>query len=139
VENRNSIPIAERKQVIARLGGKCQNPDCQWVNADGSRGCTDVRCLHVEQKDVPSKDRGWDKYAKMLKDPNFFERYQVLCANCNWIKRATDAKPAPQRQTRFIDGLGWQIKVGKLWVPFQHHGKEALTAEEVLASATVKK
>src|SRR5271157_2430716 len=123
-----SLTIEHREEVIARLGGKCQNPDCQWINVDGTRGCTDIRCLQVEYKTpTASRYRGWDKYSKMLKDPKFDENYQIVCANCNWIKRADEGVARPsQRETRFTEEKGWEIKIGGLWVPFQRHGKEAL-------------
>jgi hypothetical protein len=130
-----------RHEVIARLGGKCQNPDCSWINADGTRGCTDVRCLQVDYK-IPTseRNRSWGKYTKMLKEEKFFERYQALCANCNSIARVTVGRANPSlRETRFTEGKGWEIKVGEMWIPYQPHKKEALTAGNVLAAAIGKK
>src|SRR5271157_497603 len=39
---------ATRLYLISLLGGRCADPDCAWVNEDGSRGCTDVRCLQID-------------------------------------------------------------------------------------------
>jgi hypothetical protein len=128
---------SERKKVIDRLGGRCQSPDCRWVNPDGTRGCTDLKCLQVDNKNGEGA-RGWDRYLKMIKDPKFAERYQLLCANCNWIKRITNAEGKQrlnQKETRFTEGKGWEIKIGDLWIPYQQHKKEVLSPEKVLSVA----
>lgn len=80
-----------RESIIRKLGGKCSNPACQWLNADGSRGCTDVRCLQVDHvfNDGSKERKEFTQIAlwnKILADTD--GRYQLLCANCNWIKRA---------------------------------------------------
>lgn len=31
-----------------------------------------------------------DYWREILKDPNIKTKYQILCANCNWIKRDTN-------------------------------------------------
>jgi hypothetical protein len=59
----------------------------------------------------------------MLRDPKFFEKYQLLCANCNWIKRQENNEACPMGngfscQERRLVGDQWQVKVGELWVPF---------------------
>jgi hypothetical protein len=56
---------------------------------------------------------GW-KYHKMLSDPEFTKKYQLLCANCNWIKRKW---AEPRQERRQVDGQ-WQVKIGSLWVPY---------------------
>jgi hypothetical protein len=130
--------VEERKKIIARLGGRCQSPDCQWVNPDGSRGCTDPRCLQVDNKNGEGA-RGWDRYIKMLKDKSFTERYQLLCANCNWIKRIVNAEGKqrlnPPKETRHTEENGWEIKIGSLWVPYRPPKKEAMSAGKVLSIA----
>jgi hypothetical protein len=85
---------ASRKEAAyKKLGNKCSNPACQWLNPDGSRGCTDQRCLqvdhvqgdgHIERKENKGGDTA-ALYGRVLKDTD--NRYQLLCANCNWIKR----------------------------------------------------
>lgn len=81
-----------RRRALAKLGGRCANPACQWLNADGSRGCTDERCLQIDHvKGGGNKERlsgvghGWTFYRRVLADTEGL--YQALCANCNWIKR----------------------------------------------------
>jgi hypothetical protein len=80
-----------RKLVIDKLGGKCSNPFCGWINEDDSKGCIDVRCLQIDHKRGDGvKDRkacGTTStfLRKVLKDNN--DSYQLLCSNCNWIKR----------------------------------------------------
>jgi len=79
-----------RVLVLKKLGGKCSNPACQWLNADGTRGCTDERCLQVDHingggKQELKKLSRRAYYLKVLND--VLGLYQLLCANCNWIKR----------------------------------------------------
>jgi hypothetical protein len=83
-----------RKRVLEKLGAKCNNPACQWLNADGSRGCIDARCLQVDhvlgggtQENEALNSRN-QFYYKVLEDST--GAYQLLCANCNWIKRHTN-------------------------------------------------
>lgn len=71
---------AERKRkAFERFGSKCVR--C---------GFFDVRALqidHVNGGGVKEnrKDRGSNFYVKVLEDMS--GKYQLLCANCNWIKR----------------------------------------------------
>ena len=83
-----------RLAVLKKLGGKCANPACQWLNADGSRGCTDWRCLQVDhvhgngntERKLFINTKGIGAlYRKILADTDGL--YQLLCANCNWIKK----------------------------------------------------
>jgi hypothetical protein len=74
------------------------SPECRWQNKDGSFGCTDPRSFQIDHV----YDDGWkDKSLRtgLRKKPNWTrilaeveagsDRYQLLCANCNWIKRST--------------------------------------------------
>jgi len=99
---RKSIELywKRRTAVIIKLGGRCSNPDCKWMNDDGTIGCTDERCLQIDHVDSGgSKER--KKIAphtllkKVLEDKN--GSYQLLCANCNWIKRKTHQEIKPSR------------------------------------------
>lgn len=81
-----------KDKVFQKLGNRCNNPACQWLNADGSRGCIDRRCLQIDHVfGNGSKDRKRDNFChgtllrRVLKDEEGL--YQLLCANCNWIKR----------------------------------------------------
>ena len=68
-----------RVEVIIKLGGKCKR--C---------GYDDIRALHIDHVNGDGKkERGIRKsinrrFVNNLIDSN---RYQLLCANCNWIKR----------------------------------------------------
>lgn len=89
-----------RYAVICRYGGKCANPACQWLNPDGTRGCRDFRCLQVdhvfndapEDKTIYGVGRGGCggsiKFLRFVLEDNS-GRYQILCSNCNWIKRSS--------------------------------------------------
>src|SRR5277367_639916 len=81
-----------KAKALEKLGGRCANPCCSWVNVDGSIGCTDFRCLQVDHvKSGGNKDRRENKltgpniYYAVLRDTT--GKFQALCANCNWIKR----------------------------------------------------
>lgn len=78
-----------RKEAIEKLGGRCSSVSCGWVNTDGSHGCTDTRILqfdHVEGGGT--QERKKLSFEKLCKDiiSDTSNRYQLLCANCNWIK-----------------------------------------------------
>jgi len=79
-------------EIFALLGSKCSNPSCLVPN-----GCTDSRCLQIDhingngkQKKRSSNgyDSGSNYYRGILKEIKASSKdYQLLCANCNWIKR----------------------------------------------------
>ena len=80
----------QKNKVFDKFGRRCSNPECKWINADGTRGCTDESCLQIdhvfndgykERKTVARTTL----YNKVLADIE--GRYQILCANCNWIKK----------------------------------------------------
>ena len=70
-----------RKSVLAFLGGKCNR--C---------GITDIRVLQVDHVNGGGNQerkqlRGsWHLYENILQTLDN-KNYQLLCANCNWIKR----------------------------------------------------
>jgi hypothetical protein len=86
----NSLRRRKRRiEGIIKLGGRCASPTCGWVNEDGTKGCTDFRILqfdHVEGGGT--KDRKTFSFEKLCKDviTDVTGKYQLLCANCNWIK-----------------------------------------------------
>lgn len=75
-------------EVIQLLGGKCSNPNCLVPNR-----CSDIRCLQIDHVNGDGyKERiskGAEMYYKhILKQIKTGSKdYQLLCANCNWIKR----------------------------------------------------
>jgi len=65
-----------RHAALEKLGGKCSR--C---------GFTDSRALQIDHVNGGGKKeilRGWRWIKKIVTDPT---GYQLLCANCNWIKR----------------------------------------------------
>ena len=81
---------ALKEAVFIKLGNKCANPACRWLNEDGSMGCKDRRALqidHVQGGGLKELKKLYEfKYLKtVLADAT--GKYQLLCANCNWIKR----------------------------------------------------
>jgi hypothetical protein len=79
--NRRGKRDEERLAVFALLGGKCLH--C---------GFNDHRALQIDHihgngsKDSNRKHYR-DYYSKLLKLSDINKTYQLLCANCNWIKR----------------------------------------------------
>jgi len=68
---------AWRREIFQRLGEKC----CRC-------GFSDSRALQIDHKNGGGsrewKARGWKHLRTILENLN---DYQILCANCNWIKR----------------------------------------------------
>ncbi len=79
-----------RTEGIIKLGGRCSSPTCGWINNDGSHGCTDFRALQFDHvKGGGTQERKITSYYEGLcKDviSDITGKYQLLCANCNWIK-----------------------------------------------------
>lgn len=91
----------QRKKILTLLGGKCSNPACQWLNADGTRGCTDGRCLQIDHINggghLERKIIGYSVMCRKLL-ANYGAGYQLLCANCNWIKKYQNREVAKPRK-----------------------------------------
>lgn len=78
-----------RTGLINALGGKCSNPTCLVPS-----GCTDIRCLQIDHINGGGKKEilkfisvniMYSYYFKNLEEAK--QKLQILCANCNWIKR----------------------------------------------------
>lgn len=75
-----------KTEVYALLGGKCIN--C---------GFSDVRALQIDhinggglkdKREIPNASNYLSYYAHIIDSiKNGEQKYQLLCANCNWIKR----------------------------------------------------
>jgi putative zinc finger protein len=108
--------IRQRKlriEILKKLGGRCNDPNCRWQNDDGTRGCTDCRALQIDHTDGGGsaelraghgvglahlyRVRDDLKWSALAGIPS---RYQLLCANCNWIKRheAKEARGSDQHK-----------------------------------------
>jgi hypothetical protein len=91
-----------RLAVIMRLGGKCSNPNCLVPG-----GCKDIRCLQIDHKSVKGGRElktveRWAYHTMLLRLPEnqLFAKYQLLCANCNWIKKYERAEHGRDKQLR---------------------------------------
>jgi hypothetical protein len=76
-----------RKNLILAMGNKCKH--CGYNE--------DYRCIHLDHIDGGgNKDRkqygclSISKYTKMINDYSLREKFQLLCVNCNWVKRYTN-------------------------------------------------
>lgn len=99
-DNARERAVRLRDALFAKFGNSCKR--C---------GFTDRRALqfdHISSDGGGSrrlfyKDR-WKYYRQMLEDPD--ARIQVLCANCNWIKRHEQqewSRPDPITATAIRD------------------------------------
>lgn len=92
-----------RTEILAKLGGRCESPGCRWLNDDGTSGCTDSRALQIDHVEGGGSAElraghgvGLAHLYRVKKDlkysaiGGYASQYQLLCANCNWIKRYTD-------------------------------------------------
>ena len=86
--------IKIKKEILRLLGGKCANPynfpHPDWCN---SPECLQIDHVHGHGKQEKRKfnghqDLGSNHYYRILNAiKNGSKNYQLLCANCNWIKR----------------------------------------------------
>ena len=76
----------KRLEAIQLLGEKCSNPFCLIPG-----GCKDFRCLqidHIHGHGNHDNRKSSVYYNRVIESVKKGERkYQLLCANCNWIKR----------------------------------------------------
>lgn len=79
-----------RNEIIQLLGSKCSNP----YNLNHGDFLIDKRCLQIDhvngggQKQLKINQQGEMYYRRLLKEIKAGSKdYQLLCANCNWIKR----------------------------------------------------
>lgn len=78
-----------RDEIIKLLGSKCSNSNCLVPD-----GCKDPRCLQIDHvngggnKEAKKFSAGSIYYKHILEQIKVGSKdYQLLCANCNWIKR----------------------------------------------------
>lgn len=70
-------------------------------------GFDDIRALQIDHingdgaKDRKKNFRGYKMYKSIINKENL-EKYQVLCANCNWIKRAEMGEEGGRRRKSLI-------------------------------------
>lgn len=83
-DKKMKLRASSRKQILDFLGGKCKR--C---------GITDIRVLQIdhvngngykEKKQLGLSSGNTHSYYRHIRDVNGVG-YQILCANCNWIKR----------------------------------------------------
>jgi hypothetical protein len=107
-EARATATRARRKMralAYAKLGGRCNSPECKWVNSDGTFGCTDVRCLHIDHVNgdgyLEIHESGYQLCKRALNDTE--GRYQLLCSNCNWIKRVINGELCLRHRVKKVE------------------------------------
>lgn len=84
----------KRRELIKYMGGKCA-----WC------GFSDIRALQVDHiRGGGSGAKRRRVYVNILKNPNWQTQYQLLCANCNWIKRS-ERREYPHRFKSYESSL----------------------------------
>jgi len=82
---------ARRLEIINLLGGQCINP-----YGLHDKPFTDIRCLQIdhingggtrERRTGIFTSNKYPQIIKFIKENPHQTKYQLLCANCNWIKR----------------------------------------------------
>jgi hypothetical protein len=89
-----------KKEVFEILGNKCSNPNCAVPG-----GMTDIRALQIDHVN----GNGWQEAAtigyhgiqRKIMEGNTKD-YVLLCANCNWIKRAENGEFGRYKKNRII-------------------------------------
>jgi len=78
-----------RMEILSLLGNKCSNPKCAVLG-----GMKDIRALQIDHihgggcKKIKKCNNPHYYYETILKQIKAGSKdYQLLCANCNWIKR----------------------------------------------------
>ena len=81
-----------RLEIFSLLGNKCSNPNCAVIG-----GMKDIRTLQIDHvhgggsgndRKMRNRRRPSTFYLKILKEIKADSKdYQLLCANCNWIKK----------------------------------------------------
>jgi hypothetical protein len=88
-------------ELFNLLGNKCSNKECLVPG-----GCTDQRCLQIDHvnsggtKHIKNvKEKGYHYFSVVLEEvKKGSKEYQLMCANCNWIKRCETDKEKPGRR-----------------------------------------
>lgn len=101
--------IKIKKEIVQLLGGKCSNPNCAVIG-----GMSDIRCLQIDhihgggkqqrRKYKGHQDRGSHYYRDILvKIKGGSKEFQLLCANCNWIKRCENGETGSKWGRKVVD------------------------------------
>lgn len=90
-----------RKNLLDLFGNKCSNPNCLVPG-----GCRDARCLQLDHingggvRELRARKGYSASIYYSIHPEEAKEKLQLLCANCNWIKKVERNETA----------LGWRKK-----------------------------
>jgi hypothetical protein len=98
-ESANNYYRKWRNSLLDRLGGKCEH--C---------GIADRRVLQIDHRLGNGKQERlafasysyFQRFLHSLSDEELHARYQILCANCNWIKRSENGECIGKRKLKHI-------------------------------------
>jgi hypothetical protein len=92
-----------------RSDPRCRNPECRWLNEDGTKGCNDKKALHFDHilgggsiERSEGKRKGNTIYYEIKRCP---WRFQLLCANCNEIKSKGEKRGARRYEKSSVPEL----------------------------------
>lgn len=80
-----------RAAAIAKLGGRCANTECRYLNLDGTLGCNDVFVLQIDHvfndgaEERKTRTSLHSFYKQVVCDDS--GRFQLLCPTCNSRKQ----------------------------------------------------
>lgn len=91
-----------REAVLDKYGSKCNSPDCRWLNTNDTQGCNDRGILQIDHingcgYEERKKTKSLTFLKKVLADTDGL--YQLLCPNCNWLKKISSALESPSIHT----------------------------------------
>lgn len=102
----------QRIEILKRYGGK--HPKCNWCGEER------YECLQIDHinddgaQERKERDGGENFYYWLTKQPYQPDKYQVLCANCNHIKRIRGNIPQQKGFKNIDEWEKWaQLKVKK--------------------------
>lgn len=89
-ESRMFCRLKHRMEIMEILGNKCANPyNIDHGGFSNIKECLQIDHIHGGGTNQRRKITSYDAYyAKILKELKAGSKdYQLLCANCNWLKR----------------------------------------------------
>lgn len=117
--------------AFAHLGGVCSR--C---------GFADVRALQIDHKNgdgaARRKELSGDAVFKDVVKPHGRERYQLLCANCNWIKMWEQGERGSRTYTRMPPLEERIVRANRRWTP-EMRAEQAAQARERWADPEKRK
>jgi hypothetical protein len=83
--------LRKKALIFETLGNRCNSPTCHTPGRE-----TDIRCLQIDHVNGGGNQQKFKSvylyFNYILENPS---KFQLLCANCNWIKRVENEESNP--------------------------------------------